>query len=616
MADHFLTKTRIELGQCLEFGEGLALDAYPALHEALKAKAGPEAARLFAEPLLSRGNDSAPASVSWYTDAEGSGQPFNRLDDAAQSGAASALSRQLAEIGPLIDDPDVGALVSAAMHLRDPDDIWVVGGRPVIINWGMLPADQARDASSRKAQYEKTFGRFLPLAAAPPLTTAERDARSAQLADAPRANAAPGGTAAATAAGVGAATGAAASTAAETAEASTPPPPPPPRRAVPAGAWIPLVLLLLLAGGTLAWLLVPGNRIFQERRADAVSTEEAAALAAAVNQSLEERVVALRAALDGAVCTSDGTLLMPDGVTIEGLLPPDDLDPLDRPGEVRIARPRSILPPAAERVEIPVQGGFAETSSLLQHIEERTGMVLVQGSRGLETGTGFFVAPDLLVTNYHVVESAVEGGIYVTNQSLASLKNAELVKALGPMNLTGGDFALLRIPGASEPSFQVLVADQSLRLQSVIAAGYPGDLLRTDQQFLALRSGNLDAVPELSVTDGTITTEQRFNAATEVIVHSAPISTGNSGGPLIDMCGRLIGMNTFVVQGPLRNLNFALSGGDLIRFLEGTAALPTVVTSECVPRIERPSPPVEEAAVQEETEQGTLPPLNLPKIEN
>ena len=43
MAEHFLTKTRFELGQCLEFGDGLALDAYPALYEALKSKAGPEA---------------------------------------------------------------------------------------------------------------------------------------------------------------------------------------------------------------------------------------------------------------------------------------------------------------------------------------------------------------------------------------------------------------------------------------------------------------------------------------------------------------------------------------------------------------------------------------------
>ncbi|WP_428929765.1 trypsin-like peptidase domain-containing protein [Marinibacterium sp. SX1] len=615
MADNFLTKNRIELGQCLEFGDGLALDSHAALVEALKAKAGPEAARLFAEPLLSRGNNSAPPTVSWYADVEGSGQPFNRLDSAAQASVTALLSRQLAAVGPLIDDPDAGALVSAALHLRDPDDIWVVDGRPVLINWGMLPAGQARDAASRAQTYGRTLGRFLPLGSAPPLTSLEREERAAQRNAARRDTLAEDPAAETAAAGTGPA-----------GDGAMPPPPPPVRRGVPRGAWIPLVLLLLLAGGVLAWLLVPGNRIFQHRAASLVSAEEAVVLAEKINQSAEERVEVLRAALAGAVCTGDGTLLMPDGVTIEGMMPPNDLDPDDRAGAVRDARAPSLLPPGAERAQAAGQAGLADTNALLAHIEERTAMVLVQGANGLATGTGFFVGPDLLVTNYHVIENAGDEGIYVTNAALASLKPAELLKALGPMAATGGDFALLRVPGASQPSFPIYSPSSSQRLQSVIAAGYPGDLLSTDQQFRALRSGNLDAVPDLAVTDGTISAEQRLEAGSGVIVHSAPISTGNSGGPLIDMCGRLIGVNTFVVQGPLRNLNFALSGPDLVRFLEGTAALPSVVTSACAPRVKRASvvtdgddTAADDSATDDTAMDGAtgiaplgLPPLDLP----
>jgi S1-C subfamily serine protease len=375
---------------------------------------------------------------------------------------------------------------------------------------------------------------------------------------------------------------------------------------------VPLVVLLLLAGGALAWLLVPGNRVFPERTAEVVAATEAAALGEDVNRALEERVSVLRAALDGAVCAWDGTLVMPDGVTIEGLLPPDMLDPEDRGGAVRAARVDPILPPDAGRVQIPqAQGGFGETASLLAHIEARSAMVLVQGPRGLGTGTGFFVGPDLVVTNYHVIDEAGPDGIYVTNLALGSLQQAQLVKAQGPMGETGADFALLRVPGASQPSFQVLDSDRSLRLQAVIAAGYPGDLLRTDSQFRALREGDLGAVPELAVTDGTISAEQSFDRETSVIVHSAPISTGNSGGPLIDMCGRLIGVNTFVVQGPMRNLNFALSGGDLMRFLDGTEAVPTVVSSSCAPQVARPKVPLARAEGSGDAAQP-LPPLDIP----
>ena len=269
MADHFLTKTRISLDQCLQHGDQLALDAYETLHGAIKSRVGNEAAELFAEPLVSRGNDSAQPSVSWYSDVEGKGQPLSRMDSAAQSGIAASLSRMLQQIAPLMQDPEVGGLVAAAMHVRDNDDIWVVAGRPILLNWGMLPEGAATDTASRSAHYAQTLGRFLPLAAAPALSATERAAAAA---------AAPAVSETATAAAPAAA-GAAASVAAASGQGTTPPPSPPPpreRRNVPAGAWVPLLLLLLLAGGTLIWLLLPGNRIFQERAVTAVSAEEAA----------------------------------------------------------------------------------------------------------------------------------------------------------------------------------------------------------------------------------------------------------------------------------------------------------------------------------------------------
>lgn len=591
MADHFLTKSNIELAQCLEHGDGLALEAYPALFALLSEKAGPEAAKIFAEPLLSRGNDTASPSISWYTDVEGSGQPVSRLDDTAQAAIATELSQQLRAVRRLLDDPDDGPLIAAALHLSDPNDVWSVGGRPVILNWGMLPKEAPKDAAARTAHYERTLGRYLPLAAAPPITASERQAWHSQrnggqsMTEETPQNSAPKGPD-------------------KTVVAA---PPPPPSSRVPLSAWLPLVLLLLLAGGVLAWLMVPGSRIFPEIAKDRAITDEATLAAAeGVNRSLEERLATLQDSLDRAVCTDDGSLLMPDGRTIEGLLPPDPNDPEDRAGAIRTAQPDSILPPDPERVHVSEPNGPKDTVTLLAHIEERTAIVLAPTSNGLATGTGFFVGPDLLVTNHHVVAGGTQG-IFVTNQALGKLHQAQVLKALGPFQQTGGDFALLRVPGVQQPAFSILEANQTLKLQSVIAAGYPGDLLQTDDQFQSLRAGNAAAVPDLAVTDGTVSTEQSVNSA-RMIAHSAPISKGNSGGPLIDMCGRVIGVNTFIKQGTARTLNFALAAGDLMRFLAGTDALPTVVTDACAPRIERPAPPAT-AALQPETGIKKLPPL-------
>jgi len=623
MASHFLTKSQIELSQCIEFGGGLALESYAALQALLNAKAGPEVARLFAEPLLSRGNDTASPSVSWYAETEGSGVPIARLDDAEQAAVVARLSRHLRAVRALLDDPDDGALIAAALHVADASDIWSVGGQPVIINWGMLPKDMARDGATRLAHYQKTFGPYLPLSAPPPLTSAERQSwQAARNISAPAADAETSSAKAAPAAATGAAAGsavggaAAAKAAGGRASDTAMPPPAPPAghadgdRRVPMSAWLPLVVLLVLAAGVLAWLLMPGSRIFPQMANDRAVTDEATLAAAeGVNRALEERLASLQSALDGAVCTDDGTLLMPDGRTIEGMLPPDPGDASDIPGAVREAAPRSILPPDPQRVRVDdgADDGPKDTASLLAHIEARTAIVLAPGEGGLGSGTGFFVGPDLLVTNHHVIDGAGPQGVFVTNEALGQLYQAEVLKSLGPFEMTGGDFALLRVPGVNQPAFDVLETTETLKLQSVIAAGYPGDLLQTDDQFQALRSGNLQAAPSLAVTDGTVSTEQNVNSA-RMIAHSAPISKGNSGGPLIDMCGRVIGVNTFIKQGTARTLNFALAAPDLMRFLAGTDALPNVVTKNCAPRIERPVAP-KSAALDGEPEQQTLPPL-------
>ncbi|MDZ7710618.1 MAG: trypsin-like peptidase domain-containing protein [Roseovarius sp.] len=580
------------------------------MHRILSDRAGPETARLFAEPLISRGNDQAAPTVSWYSDHPGHGVPMHRLDEAARSQIEAALRDRLAPLDALIDDAEAGPLISAALYILADEDIWSVDGVPVLINWGMLPDGAGTGATARLAHYRATLGRFLPLDVAPPLDDRERarftEDNTRRTATAAAATAAAAGAGATVAmATPAAASGTASGTSSDAAEAGAAPPTDGPaqgemssppieeRGPVPLVAWLPLVLLLLLAGGILAWLLIPGNRIFADDVAPPAAIPDEAAIAAArdANRALEYRLADLRAAHSGAVCRADGTLVLPGGVTVDGLLPPDPEAGDREAGRVAPGIPDPLVPPDAQRVVVGGAGAeVADSASLLAHIDSRTAMVLAVGE-GLSTGTGFFVGPDLLVTNFHVIGGAAPDQIFVTSKTMGGLRRAELLKSLGPMEEVGADFALLRVQGANQPAYDIRRNSASLRLQAVIAAGYPGDVLGLDREFEALRGGDITAVPALTVTNGTVNAEQTLSERTRTVVHSAPMSTGNSGGPLIDMCGRVVGVNTFVMRGPMRNLNFALAAPDLLAFLSGTPAQPALSEGPCQPRVARPAPP-------------------------
>ncbi len=616
MALHFLTKTQISLENCVKFGNGLVLEHHEEIRALLRERLGGQTAALFAEPLVSRGNDAAPASVAWYSEIEGKARPLSALPASAKSAVEAYLADSLAPLRPLFDDPDAGPLLGAALWQLDAGDILVVGGRAVLVNWGMRPAHIGTNAAALAANYAATLGRYLPLTTPPGLT-----AGAASRPPGVGAMASVAGAASMAQAGqpcspavVGAQAG--------RAEPHLPAEPAPAgqqgaaRTALPLVAWLPVSVLLLLATLFLGWLLLPGTRLFPVASTEpAVTNQDALALAEDVARDLRARRDALRVALDGAVCRPDGTFVLPSGLTPEGLMPPAPRAPGaapapgDAPGDQVQAAPNSALPPNPERVVVPApfsdaeaRSGALPTTSLLQVLESRTVLVLGVSGNSVANGTGFVVGPGLILTNDHVIGDALRSGgqIIVFNGALPRPQPAEVLKTQGPLEQSGGDYALLRIADTSLPAFQLHLAQTSLTLTNVVAAGFPGDVLETDTQFSALMRGDLSAEPALSVTDGAIITEQALASGTNVLVHSAPLSTGNSGGPLVDYCGRVVGINTFVRRGDLRTLNFALAGQDVLQFLQGTAASPVVVSDACTPQVTRPAPgpamPAAEAA--------------------
>ncbi|MFY8193589.1 MAG: S1 family peptidase, partial [Novosphingobium sp.] len=153
-------------------------------------------------------------------------------------------------------------------------------------------------------------------------------------------------------------------------------------------------------------------------------------------------------------------------------------------------------------------------------------------------GTGFAVTPNLIVTNAHVVEQLRSDDSLIAGVVPAEGRNgypAKLV-AYSP----GNDLALLRIEGGGTLAPITLFPGAPADGAEVYAVGYPGNV------DLAQGLSMADLVtPQEAVKTRGYLSGGRSSRSFDTLLHTAPLGSGNSGGPLLDSCGRVLGVNSF-----------------------------------------------------------------------
>ena len=206
--------------------------------------------------------------------------------------------------------------------------------------------------------------------------------------------------------------------------------------------------------------------------------------------------------------------------------------------------------------------------------------VIIIGKDGEEIfpishGTGFAVGGERIVTNAHVVQEAVDDdrlSIGVVPAEGAEAVYARLV-ATSPHN----DLALLELtePLGLPP---LTIAGNPAQSGSVTAVGYP---LNVDRAQGLGQSDIFRAQPPVTATG--FLSGRRPSREFDTILHTAPIARGNSGGPLLDDCGRVIGVNSFGTEsaGSDAEFFFAVSTRELLPFLRANDVQPRINSLSC-----------------------------------
>jgi S1-C subfamily serine protease len=544
---YLLGTTDLDQSTLARVGADESIDAYATVIEVVRSRCGEEVASVFAEPVRGYNRTTKIQNVTWFCSHEGTPFPFTQLDPAALRVVGKLLRDRLQALSILFSDPKIGPTLASWLYVNSPSDLVSVAGQPVLKNWGMVPASTSNSDEAREAVFRRAAEPYLPRMPLPPFNNEEAQAFLPKLAefhvrkDSLAARSAMAGLEG----GTSVPPGTTIETQPDVALSSA-------RRI--GREWLaPMVACLAALAVLISLKVFDILRYPQAIGPDTKSDLEEGQRA--TNMALKER-------LEQLTFASKNVCQMVPGVT-------------NPAGAYDFQK---LLPVAPERAKIDVpahDGRGTEQTSVATLLDDAT-VIVVNGNA---SGSGFFLSDRFVVTNRHVVQQS--DVVKIGNKALGGFFPAKVVARGQGASRGTQDLAVLEVePHSGSQSLKVGMVPE--RLQSVTAAGFPGAVISTEQ-----RNGP-ESLPEANFTTGIVTSHQSQKpAGIGTIIHTAQIGHGNSGGPLIDEGGCVVGVNSwFSFDGDgIRNFqtyNQSIDADELRKFLRENDVAFTPAESKCV----------------------------------
>lgn len=176
-------------------------------------------------------------------------------------------------------------------------------------------------------------------------------------------------------------------------------------------------------------------------------------------------------------------------------------------------------------------------AQIAEKVLPSVGLIICDDGLRSVQGSAFHIGAGVIVTNYHVISRCSRGIVQFQVQS--KKRTFEIVRIFA--HDEQADLAFLGVPEAAQTIPELDYAEQNVSLkigETIYALGNPEGLTGT-------------------ISQGIISSEIRSTLKTSRIQISAPISSGSSGGPVVNTKGKVIGVAVSSISEG-QNLNFAV----------------------------------------------------------
>ncbi len=210
----------------------------------------------------------------------------------------------------------------------------------------------------------------------------------------------------------------------------------------------------------------------------------------------------------------------------------------------------------ASAAALPAQAAENDAQKLMETVGPAVVTIKTSGGK---MGSGFMLDQETVVTNFHVISGAEKAEVVLSDKS--HFKVTGFLTAQPEF-----DIAILAVKLPAEMAAQApkIAKDLPKAGEKVFALGAPLSLSGSisDGIVSAVRRGDeIEAARQLGYSDKSIWVQM-----------TAPISPGNSGGPIVNSAGEVLGLSTFFDKRG-QNVNFAISGTHILAFREASLFL-------------------------------------------